>query len=109
MNRFYGAVGYGESREIPENSGIYVNVITERKYYGDISRNMVQTEKGENLNDNIKVNNSISIVADDYAYQHFFDIKYVNWAGTLWTITSVEVKSPRLILYLGSVYNGPTG
>ena len=63
----------------------------------------------KSLNNDITVGNSISIVADDdYAINHFFKIKYVRWTGVLWTVTNVEVKSPRLILSLGSVYNGPT-
>jgi hypothetical protein len=47
-------------------------------------------------------------VADQYANEHFFAIRYVEWAGTLWTVDSVEVQIPRLLLRLGKVYNGPT-
>jgi hypothetical protein len=63
---------------------------------------------GTKVNDDLSVNNSISIVADEYANEHFFAIRYVAWAGTLWTVTNVEVQSPRLLLTLGGVYNGPT-
>ena len=108
MARFYDAVGYGESVETPLDSGVWSDVITEVKYYGDVIRNTRKLESGEGLNDDITVGNSISIVADEYAIKHFFKIKYVRWAGTLWTVNNVEVKSPRLIMSLGSVYNGPT-
>jgi hypothetical protein len=108
MARFFGEVGYGDTVETPTDSGVYQNVITETSYYGDVIRNTRKLEPGENLNDNITVGNSISIVADDYAIEHFFKIKYIRWAGTLWTVSNVEVRSPRLILSLGSVYNGPT-
>jgi hypothetical protein len=108
MARFHGEVGYGESVETPSDSGVWVDVITEVPYYGDVVRNTRKLESGESINDDILVNNSISIVADDYAIKHFMKIKYVRWAGVLWTVTSVEVKAPRLILSLGSVYNGPT-
>jgi hypothetical protein len=107
MAKFYGEVGYGSTIETPKNSGVWVDNITEYSYYGDVIRNTRRLENGESLNNDITVGNSISIVADQYASEHFFDIKYVRWAGTLWTVTSVEVKSPRLILSLGSVYNGP--
>jgi hypothetical protein len=108
MARFFDAVGYGESVETPAGSGVWMDVITETSYSGDVIRDTRKLEAGEGLNDDIAVVNSISIVADDYAIKHFFKIKYVRWAGTLWTVKSVEVKSPRLILSLGSVYNGPT-
>ena len=108
MARFYGEIGYGTSVETPPDSGIWVDEITEHSYYGDVIRNTRKLDDGEGLNNDISVQNSISIVADEYAVSNFFDIKYIRWAGTLWTVTSVEVKSPRLILALGSVYNGPT-
>jgi hypothetical protein len=108
MARYFGEVGYGDSVETPDNSGVWVDVITEVEYFGDVIRDTRKLESGENLNDDISVGNSISIVADDYANNHFYKIKYVRWQGILWTVTSVEVRSPRLILSLGSVYNGPT-
>ncbi len=104
--RFFGEVGYGESTET--SPGVWEFVITEREYRGDVVRNTRRLESGETLNDNILVNNSISIVADDHANEHFFKIKYVGWQGIRWTVSSVEVKPPRLVLNLGGVYNGPT-
>jgi hypothetical protein len=109
MAKFAGKVGYGESVEKPPLSGKYVDEITEFPYFGDVIRNSRRLEDGEDLNRDISVSgNSISIVADEYASKHFFAIRYVEWAGSLWTVTSVEVRRPRLILNLGSVYNGPT-
>ena len=108
MARFHGEVGYGISEENPPGSGVWVDQITEFPYFGDVIRNTRKLENGESLNNDISVGNSISIVADQYAIDHFFRIKYVRWMGVLWTVTNVEVRSPRLILSLGSVYNGPT-
>lgn len=108
MARFFGEVGYGESIETPVDSGIWVDIISEAQYFGDVIRNTRKLEPGEGLNDDITVSNSISIVADTYAIDNFFKIKYIRWMGTLWTVSNVEVRSPRLILSLGSVYNGPT-
>lgn len=106
MARFYGKVGYGESVEsVP---GVWVDEIVEFPYYGDVIRNVRRFSEGENLNDDLSVNNSISVVADQYANEHFFAIRYVEWAGTLWTVSDVEVQSPRLLLRLGEVYNGST-
>lgn len=108
MARFFGEVGYGATLETPTGSGIWVDTINEIAYFGDVIRNTRKMEPGEYLNDDLSVGNSISVVADQYAIDHFFKIKYVRWAGVLWTVTQVEVRGPRLILSLGSVYNGPT-
>lgn len=108
MAKFYGEIGYGDSVETPPGSGVWVDEITEFAYYGDVIRNTRKLDNGENLNNDLSVSNSISILADQYAIEHFFAIRYIRWAGTLWTVTNVEVQSPRLIVSLGSVYNGPT-
>lgn len=107
MAKFYGRIGYGKPVETPSDSGIWIDSIVERFYYGDIIRNARNLREGENLSSDLSVENLISIVADAYANDHFFAIRYVEWAGTLWTVSSVEVQSPRLLLRLGEVYNGP--
>lgn len=107
MARFYGEVGYGRSVETPMLSGVWQDDITEISYYGDVVRNTRKLESGEGLNDDVSINNSIVIVADQYAVEHFSDIRYVRWANELWTVSSVEVRSPRLVLTLGMIYNGP--
>lgn len=111
MARYYGRIGYGVTQEtLVEDlpSGVWVEDIIERSYYGDVVQNIRTLREGEHLNSDIGVQNMISIVADAYANDHFFAIRYVEWAGALWTVTNVEVQSPRLILRLGEVYNGPT-
>jgi hypothetical protein len=108
MARFFGEIGYGEAVETPPDSGVWVDEIVEYSYFGDVVRNARKFQEGEQLNNNISVNNSISIVADAYANEHFFAIRYIRWAGSLWTVDDVEVQSPRLLLRLGEVYNGPT-
>lgn len=108
MTRFYGEVGYGNSVEAPPGSGVWVDEITEYAYTGNVIRNTRNMDPGDKVNNDISVSNSISVIADEYAIQHFFNIRYVKWAGARWTVTNVEVQSPRLILSLGSVYNGPT-
>lgn len=106
MTRFHGRIGYGIPTE--KAPGVWVDEIVEHSYYGDVVRNARNLREGENLNFDLSVQNSISIVADAYANDHFFAIRYVEWAGTLWTVSSVEVQSPRLLLRLGEVYNGQT-
>ena len=106
MARYYGEIGYGETVET--SPGVWEDTIVERNYYGDVTRTSRKLQDGEYLNADITVGNSISVVADAYAYNHFFAIRYIKWAGTLWTVSDVEVQSPRLLMRLGGVYNGPT-
>jgi hypothetical protein len=105
MAKFSGEIGYGESME--KADGVWEDDIVEYTYYGDVVRNTRKLKEGDSVNNDLSVNNSISIVADAYANEHFFAIRYIRWAGTLWTVSDVTVQSPRLLLMLGGVYNGP--
>lgn len=109
MARFYGPIGYGTTLEDANLTGVWEDEIYEEFYSGMIIREARKLEPGEQLNDEISVVNRISIIANQYANQNFVNIKYVGWNGVLWTVTNVEVQTPRLILSLGKVYNGPTG
>jgi hypothetical protein len=106
MAKFYGKVGYGQAVE--GNPGVYSDDITERQYYGDVVRNSLRIQEGQNLNDDLTVGHSISILADAYANQHYSAIRYVELDGTKWKVVNIEMLRPRLVLRLGGVYNGPT-
>lgn len=104
MAKFYGVIGFFETRET--RPGVWVEQITERNYYGDLTRNSRRFESGDQVNDNITISNSLSIVADPYAIQNFHSMRYVEFMGAKWKITAVEVAYPRLTLTIGGVYNG---
>jgi hypothetical protein len=108
MARFHGLVGYGESKETPPGSGKWEDEMSAFPYTGDVISNVRNLEEGDKVNLDINVANSISIVADQYANEHFNLMKYVEWNGVRWIVTSVKVQRPRLILTIGGVYNGPT-
>lgn len=102
--KFYGEIGYGETVETAP--GVWEDTITVRSYYGDVLRNTRKLENGSDINNDLSVSNSISILADPYAYTHFHAIRYISWMGSLWTVSDVEEKRPRLILRIGRIYNG---
>ena len=106
MAKFSGKVGFVDT--IPVSAGVYEEQLIERPYFGDVIRNIRRLEPAEGLNDNLALNNSISIVADAYAMHNYFAIRYVEWMGAKWKVTAVEVLGPRLLLNFGGVYNGQT-
>lgn len=103
MAKFYGVIGYAETVET--RPGIWEKQITERHYYGDVTRNTHRLQSSDKLNDDINISNEISIVADPFANQNFHSMAYVEFMGAKWKITNVEVQYPRLILSIGDVYN----
>lgn len=106
MAKFFGKVGYAHSTN--GQNGVWTEVITEKPVYGDVLRNARRLTSGAEVNPDLSIDNSLSILADPYSLENIFAIRYVEWAGALWTVSSVEVQSPRLLLRLGGVYNGPT-
>lgn len=108
MAKFYGRVGYGDTVETPPGSGVFIDTIEEFPYYGDVLRESRQTRDGDKVNDDISVGHRVSIVADAYAWDHIFAIRYIWWNGARWRVSDVEVQRPRLILRLGGLYHGPT-
>ena len=106
MAKFFGVVGYAQSVEV--RPGVWKDVITERKYYGDEVRPTRRLDEVEKVNFDISTDTSLSIMADAYANEHFFAIRYVEWAGVRWVVTTVTPMRPRLLLRLGGVYNGAT-
>ena|SRR3569833_3006929 len=104
MARFYGKVGYSSQGELV--GGVWDESITERAYSGDIVNETRTYGSSDKVNDDLQLSERISIVADAFAFANFADIKYVERTGVLWTVTSVEVRHPRLILSLGGVYHG---
>ena len=104
--RFFGEVGYGTPVE--QAPGVWDDQITEVKYYGDVEQNTLALRTGTSVLAESSLQTSISVVADAYALENFTAIKYVRWAGTVWTVTSVKIQRPRLILAIGEVYHGPT-
>ena len=107
MARFSGIIGFttGQTENPP---GVWVETFVEHLYYGDVVRNSRGLQGDQQVNANITVGNSIEIVADAYANDNFHAIRYIGWMGTLWTVSNVDVRSPRLVLRLGVEYNGPT-
>lgn len=101
--KFYGQIGFEEMIEtVPD---VWTPKITEYPYCGDVLNFGRTRSSGSEINDSITVSNRISIVADPYAREHFFDMKYVSWQGAKWKVANVEVEFPRLILTLGGLFN----
>ena len=106
MAKFYGEIGYAE--QIEASPGVWVEVITERRYSGDVIRLSKRWQSGGNLNDEVSIDNTISIIADPFAYQNLQKMRFIRWLGAAWEISKIDVQRPRLIISLGGEYNGDT-
>lgn len=107
--KYRGKIAYETTEPKEDGSDIYVSRIIERIYTGEVIKNSYRREAGEWLNDNIRVSNSIRIVADPFAFAHCQNIKYCVWLKQKWSVTNVEIDQPNLILTLGGAYHEQEG
>lgn len=103
--KFYGKVGFWIG-DVETSPGSYNPNIVERQYVGEITRNERRWQGADQQNDELKINNSISILSDLFAQQNLASIKYVIWNGVKLKVTNVTLDYPRIKLEIGGMYNG---
>lgn len=102
---FSGKIAFWEG-DIETKPGVFVPNIVEKPYVGNITRNYRKFQTAENQqNDNLTVNNQLSIISDLYLRNNWHMIKYVEWNGAKWKVNTVEINYPRITLELGGLYH----
>lgn len=102
--KWFGKIGYGIATETAP--GVWENEFVEREYFGETKQINSHWDHANDLNDEMKINCQISIIADEFAYEQFPFIKYAEYNGHKWKVSDISPKHPRLILTLGGLYNG---
>lgn len=103
MARYHGYVGY--AIDVEAYPGVWEEQISEHEYLGDVLKNRINMQQGSVVNAKITISNSISIIADPFAFEHVYAMRYVTYLGKKWSILNVSIERPRLILTLGGLYN----
>lgn len=103
MGKWYDAIGFAIISET--EPGIWEESIEEHTCYGDVVRNSRRLQSADKINDDINISNQISIVADPFAVNNIYAMRYAKFMGAKWKISDVEVQYPRLLLTLGGLYN----
>ena len=107
MAKFSGNLGY-ELEAHEEAPGVWLPAgVVEKHSRGDIIRASKRYVTNDNMNDNVDIQNQISVIMDPFVQNNFQNLKYAVMYGVRWKIQSFEIVRPRLILTLGGVYNGP--
>ena len=91
---------------VETSPGIWDEQIQEKVYYADVTRRYVKQIYNTTINANVDISNTLSIVANPEILTNLQSIRYVSWMGQRWSIGSIEVNYPRLILGIGGIWNG---
>lgn len=101
--KWHGKIGYREL--VNTEPGIWEEQIVEKDKKGDLLKIKNSLQSANQVNDNIKITNVITIVADPYASLNMDNMLYATVRGIKWKITDITVAYPRLELVLGGKYN----
>lgn len=103
MAKYYGNIGF--ATQVETSPGIWEDAIVERPYKGDILRSNRRYDPSDNgINDNFTIGNTFSIVSDAYLYSHIPAMRYLEYLGAKFKITSVDIDRPRVSISVGGVY-----
>ena len=105
MAKFSGLIGY-VLQQVETAPGVWTDQLIEKNYRGDVVLDQRRWQSSDKLNDDLNLDNSISIIADKYANQNIGHMKYIVWDGVAWNIQSLSINRPRIIIQIGGVYNG---
>lgn len=103
MARFAGLVGY--ATQVESVPGVWSSDIKPRLMKGDVIRQSSNSQNGDKVNNNISLNHRVSLVGDAYAFGNYYDIKWIEIDGLKWSVSSVEIQRPRIIVTLGGLWN----
>lgn len=105
--KFSGEAGFREEN-VETSPGIYETRESVVKVRGDVlNYGGNHNESTNSTIDNFTTSNQLSIVASRYTKQNISNLLWVKWNGVKWKVSSFRLNSPRVIVTLGGVYNGP--
>lgn len=104
MSKWSGVVGF--ETQVETKPGIWSKSIKERTYFGDVMKHRLSVQQSTSINGRLTMSNEILILADPFANNNFFDIRYATYMGRKWCVSSIEIEYPRIRLQLGEMYNG---
>lgn len=104
MAKYSGLVGYGD--QVETAPGVWETITESRMMKGDLIRQNADIRDSAKVNDDITLNHRVSLIGDAYAFDSYFNMKWIQIHGRRWKISSVEVQRPRLIVEIGGLWNG---
>lgn len=102
MAKYHGNIGFAV--QVETKPGIWEDVIEDRPYKGDVITNVRRWDPSENINDDFTISNRFSVISDAFLYSHVPAMRYIEYMGSKFKITSVNIDRPRVEISVGGVY-----
>lgn len=99
-------IGFGETIEYPENSGIFKEFITEKKYKGSVVGGLHRRlNLSDKENHDLDLSCKIQVLMNTYIASRFSSIRYVEYMGVKWTVEALDILYPDIEMTLGGIYH----
>jgi hypothetical protein len=105
--RYSGKLGI--ARQVEVSPGNWDEEITEQDVVGDMEQRSETLEQADNSAlPRHSTSTSVSLLARGVGQIDNSDLRYLTHAGKRWSISSIVDQFPRIVLYFGGEYHGPT-
>lgn len=104
MTKFAGLVGY--VTQVETKPGVWSPVDNPVIMRGDIIRQSSTSQNESKVNSDVSLNHRVSLIGDAYAFNNYYNIKWIQIDGQKWKVVSIEIQRPRIIVTLGGLWNG---
>lgn len=102
--KWHGLIGFETMVEVspgPGKAKVWKPQIVEHHYYGDIQRLIKRYDNNEKINNDISINNQFSVIADQYANENYYNMRWIEWNKRKYKVIEVTVEPPRLTINIG--------
>lgn len=103
--RYSGKFGFAIPTETAP--GVMDDVITEREYIGDVVQRTEAFSVMDSVLPQYRTTTSVSVLSDGVLAENYDGLRYISYMGKNWSVSSAVYEFPRLIVYIGELYNGP--
>lgn len=100
--KWYGDIAF--SMQVETEPHVWEEKSVVKQFMGDLIKLSKNNDQSSNINVDLSLSNQLSVVMDPFLQNNFQNILYVKVCGAKWTVSSVEVRYPRLLLSFGKLY-----
>lgn len=104
--KWSGILGIG--REVETAPDVFDYVITEHEALGDVKQRTEVLDSSGTILPKYRTTTSISVLSRGVNGVEYGDIVYITFKGKKWAPGSITEEPPRITIFIGEVYNGPT-
>lgn len=100
------SLGFVETSEV--RPGIWEETVTEVPALGELRQRTEALDGSDTVLPRYRTTTSVSVPARGVGHVDNSSIRYVKYSGERWVVSTIVDEYPRIVIYVGEVYNGPT-